>query len=143
MMSNTMIRPEIQALIERGNVTLSETELLRCNLDEWVMLIPSFTDESFVANLECILGAQDYRSAVTLYLPELLRRFKSVSMERNRVKDGERTYEREYVLPCFEWAKEVGYDLQQAVYDNPGHNCVELLVKWLIAQRNLHSVEEG
>jgi len=43
-----------------------------------------------------------------------------------------RTYERDYVLPCFEWAKEAGLDLKQLVRDNPGHNCTELLVKTLL-----------
>jgi hypothetical protein len=37
-------------------------------------------------------------------------------------------YERDYVLPCFAWAKERGMDLQQMVFDNPGKNCVELLI---------------
>jgi len=40
-------------------------------------------------------------------------------------------YEREYVLPCFQWARELGFDLERMVIDNPGHNCVELLVSTL------------
>lgn len=42
-----------------------------------------------------------------------------------------REYEEKYILPCFEWAKEIGYDLQEAVYRNPGRNCVELFVNHL------------
>jgi len=41
-------------------------------------------------------------------------------------------YERDYILPCFRWAKEVGVDLSELVSANPGHNCVELLVSWLV-----------
>jgi len=40
-------------------------------------------------------------------------------------------YEQEYILPCFKWAAEMGYDLEAAVRDKPGKNCVELLVEWL------------
>lgn len=40
-------------------------------------------------------------------------------------------YEREYILPCFQWARELGFDLERMVIDNPGHNCVELLVSTL------------
>ena len=47
-------------------------------------------------------------------------------------------YERDYILPCFKWAKELGYDLEKAVSDHPGKNCVELLVMWLRAERCLH-----
>ena len=36
-------------------------------------------------------------------------------------------YEQEYILPCFDWAAEVGIDLRQLVRDNPGKNCVRLL----------------
>lgn len=44
-------------------------------------------------------------------------------------------YERDYILPCFKWAKEVGLDLEEAVRKNPGKNCVELLVEWLMAHQ--------
>jgi len=40
-------------------------------------------------------------------------------------------YERDYVLPCFKWAEESGFDLRKAVAENPGRNCVDLLVRWL------------
>ena len=46
-----------------------------------------------------------------------------------------RLYENEYILPCFRWTKEQGIDLEKLVRDNPGHNCVELLVKELISQK--------
>ena len=40
-------------------------------------------------------------------------------------------YEKKYILPCFKWAKELNIDLENLVKENPGHNCVELLVKTL------------
>jgi len=40
-------------------------------------------------------------------------------------------YERDYILPCFKWAEESGLDLHKAVAENPGRNCVDLLVRWL------------
>ena len=40
-----------------------------------------------------------------------------------------REYERDYILPCFQWANEYGIDLRKLVRDNPGKNCVELLVR--------------
>jgi hypothetical protein len=39
-----------------------------------------------------------------------------------------REYEREYIMPCFEEAKKRGFDLEQIVRDNPGRNCVRLLI---------------
>lgn len=36
--------------------------------------------------------------------------------------------EREYVLPLFGLATELGFDLSQAVRDNPGKNCNELFI---------------
>jgi hypothetical protein len=38
---------------------------------------------------------------------------------------------REYVRACFKWAEESGLDLRKAVTENPGRNCVDLLVQWL------------
>lgn len=43
-------------------------------------------------------------------------------------------YERDYILPCFKWAEELGYDLHEAVRENPGRNCVDLFVRWLRGQ---------
>lgn len=40
-------------------------------------------------------------------------------------------YEREYILPAFEWAKEVNFDLPAAVKEAKG-NCIERLVRHLI-----------
>jgi hypothetical protein len=59
-----------------------------------------------------------------------------------------RQYEDEYVLPTFEWAKTIGYDLHEAVKNNPGKNCVQLLFTHLRtelgkAQRAVKRLEEG
>jgi hypothetical protein len=35
-------------------------------------------------------------------------------------------YEREYILPTFRWAKAIGFDLERAVSENAGKNCVVL-----------------
>lgn len=43
-------------------------------------------------------------------------------------------YEQEYILPCFDLAKESGIDLRDEVSKNAGTNCVVLLVKLLQAQ---------
>lgn len=40
-------------------------------------------------------------------------------------------YERDFILPCFRWARELGLDLEQMVLANPGRNCVDLLVSTL------------
>jgi hypothetical protein len=45
-------------------------------------------------------------------------------------------YERQYILPCFDLATKCGYDLRQMVTDNPGQNCVMLLVNKLTADRD-------
>lgn len=42
-----------------------------------------------------------------------------------------RDYEEQFILPCFTWAEEVGFDLRKAVSDNPGKNCVVLFVERL------------
>ena len=53
-------------------------------------------------------------------------------------------YERDYILPCFKWAEELGYDLHEAVRENPGRNCVDLFVRWLRGQaRTAKSLAES
>lgn len=79
------IRPEIQALIRRGNVTLAELQEIRCNSWEWEALAPALDDAAFVDRMQYALNncAQSktrpftvYDDAVKgLYAPELLNRF--------------------------------------------------------------------
>jgi hypothetical protein len=42
-----------------------------------------------------------------------------------------RKYEREYILPSFTFAEAIGFDLRKAVSENPGKNCVALIVEHL------------
>lgn len=42
------VRPEIQALAKRGNVTPAEVAELRINSWEWEHLIPAMNDEAFI-----------------------------------------------------------------------------------------------
>jgi hypothetical protein len=51
--------------------------------------------------------------------------------ERDEAAAKWQKYEQGYILPCFKWAEESGLDLREAVSDNPGRNCVEILVRWL------------
>lgn len=54
-------------------------------------------------------------------------------LQQNREKW--QTYEREYILPSFDWAREkLGLDLQKLVTDNPGKNCNQLLFEWMFAK---------
>lgn len=50
-----------------------------------------------------------------------------VMKELARASSKWRGYEREYVLPPFKWAEEIGFDLRAAVRNNPGKNCAKLL----------------
>ena len=79
------VRPEIQALAKRGNVTPAEVAELRINSWEWEHLTPAMNDEAFVARLEHAIKNSGwhkrpfstYNEAVEgMYAPELLRRFK-------------------------------------------------------------------
>lgn len=135
------VRPEIQALAKRGNVTPAELAELRCNSWEREHLVPAMTDEAFVTDMEhvmanCGLRKRPYvvydEAVVGLHAPELLRRFKlatqAAEYHRKKWEESEK-----YITPCFRWAEEycTNFNLQQAVHDNPGKNCVQLLVERL------------
>ncbi|HTG95766.1 MAG TPA: hypothetical protein VL866_24410 [Pyrinomonadaceae bacterium] len=96
--------------------------------------ITSFLDLTFIA-----------RNGRVMSTPEIIARIKEVSAELDQLREsadeierlkGEverltakyREYEQNYILPCFRWADEIGFDLREAVKDNTGKNCVELLV---------------
>ena len=55
----------------------------------------------------------------------------SLREDRDAASKKWQEYERDYILPCFRWARELGIDLERMVLDSPGHNCVELLVSTL------------
>ena len=44
--------------------------------------------------------------------------------------------EQEHIIPLFNYAKTIGFDLQQLVYDNPGKNCSQLFFEKVIALIN-------
>jgi hypothetical protein len=87
--SEQHIRPEIAALIARGNITLTELNELRCNSWEWQAMVPAMNDEAFVDRMEyalknCFTPARrpfsTYNEAVEgLWAPELIRRYKAIS----------------------------------------------------------------
>ncbi len=55
----------------------------------------------------------------------------SLREDRDAASKKWQDYERDFILPCFRWARELGLDLEQMVLANPGRNCVELLVSAL------------
>lgn len=82
--ANCQIRPEIQALIDRGRVTLAEYMSLRCNSYEWEAIVPALDDRAFFAALRHCLDncsqiarpAASYdEAAIAVYLPDLKRRY--------------------------------------------------------------------
>jgi hypothetical protein len=83
-MSDTMIRPEVRALAERGNITLAEWEKFRGNSWEMELLIPRLDNEAFARVARemvdnCRISGRrpfpTYNEAVPgLIVPELLRR---------------------------------------------------------------------
>jgi hypothetical protein len=88
------IRPEIAALIARGNITLTELNELRCNSWEWQAMVPAMNDEAFVDRMEyalknCFTPARrpfsTYNEAVEgLWAPQLIRRYQTL---RERLHD--------------------------------------------------------
>jgi len=77
------IRHEIQALIDRGNVTLADLQELRCNSWEWDALVPAMTDEALIARAQYALDnsrrprypSVTYdESVLGVFAPELMRR---------------------------------------------------------------------
>ena len=54
------VRPEVQALVRRGNVTAAEVAEMRCNSWEWEALTLAMDDEAFVTR-QC-LGTRGTRT---------------------------------------------------------------------------------
>jgi hypothetical protein len=77
------IRPEIAALVARGNITREEVKDLRCNADEWNAIRLASDDDAFVDAFEyalknCGNHARPITyedSVVEIFAPDLLRRF--------------------------------------------------------------------
>lgn len=104
------------------------------SFEERQALVSAMSDEALC---ECVEGSlpgffhSDTEALQSLFAPELLRRLKAATLNSEENAKKWQEYEKNYILPCFTWAKESGLDLEAAVRDNPGHNCVELLVRWL------------
>lgn len=80
-----------------------------------------------VRELRKILGAETGESVVYVA--------KDLVVSRDGAVNKWQEYERDYILPCFGWARELGWDLEEMVRDNPSKNCVELLVRRLMDER--------
>ena len=50
---------------------------------------------------------------------ELIEAIEKLTHERDAAIKIWQEYERDYILPCFRWAKELGIDLQELAYANP------------------------
>lgn len=111
------------------------------SLEERQALVSAMPDEALC---ECVEGSlpgffhSDTEALQSLFAPELLRRLKAATLNSEENAKKWQEYEKNYILPCFIWAKESGLDLEAAVRDNPGHNCVELLVRWLQTHKQAH-----
>ena len=73
------MRPHIQALIDRGNVTLDEYNSTIANNSEWKALTSALTDEAFIAIFDAwVRECNTYRvgTMLPIYGPEIVRRFK-------------------------------------------------------------------
>lgn len=91
------VRPEIRALVRRGNVTPAEVSALRSNSWEWEAIVPALNDEAFVERMEyalknCLTKLErpftTYNQAVEgLYAPELIRRFKNIALRASAADD--------------------------------------------------------
>lgn len=78
------IRPELQKLIDRGNVTLDEIKELRCNSWEWDALVPAMSDDALLDRMQyaidnCARGRvkpslvyEDW--VIGVFAPELMKR---------------------------------------------------------------------
>lgn len=80
------VRPEIQALVKRGHITLDEYKNLRCNSWEWDHVHGALDDEALVYAVEhnlknCFPKSHPCTtysdSLAAIFAPELLRRFKA------------------------------------------------------------------
>lgn len=91
-MNDDRIRPEIKALVERGNITKAEYESLRCKSWEWEAVVPALDDEALTAYVEHNLAncfprtwnpCLTYPDALVVVLvPELLRRLRARPVQK-------------------------------------------------------------
>lgn len=80
------------------------------------------------------------------YLHQLLAEIDALRVELRAANAKWQDYETRHILPCFAVAKEIGFDLQGAVLDNPGRCSTELLVAHLrseIAEARRKALDEA
>jgi hypothetical protein len=83
---NSHIKPEIRALIERGNITIPEWENLRMNSWEQEEIVPAMSDELLARVIRHTLKncnwrrkpATTYDEALQLYAEEAARRLEAI-----------------------------------------------------------------
>lgn len=89
------IKPEIAALIKRGNVTVEEMRNLRANSYEWESLTPALSNEALIERTNQAIDncprahvpAQSYTEAVhAVFAPELIKRMQAL---QDRVKQSD------------------------------------------------------
>jgi hypothetical protein len=80
------IRPEIQALIDRGNITIEDMRDLRANSYEWESMVPALSTEALIDRTSHAIDncpranvpAQSYTEAVhAVFAPELIKRLRA------------------------------------------------------------------
>lgn len=81
------IKPEITALIKRGNITVEEVHNLRANSYEWEAMVPALSIEALIERTNQALDncprpnipAQSYTEAVRdVFAPELIKRLRQL-----------------------------------------------------------------
>lgn len=81
------IKPEIAALIKRGNITIEEMRDLRANSYEWESLTPALSNEALIERTNQAIDncprahvpAQSYPEAVhAVFAPELIKRLRQL-----------------------------------------------------------------
>lgn len=78
------IRPEIQNLLDRGNITLAEYKTLSATHHEWREIFKALDDDAFIDRFQYLLNNCEFDrhdvsyndGMISTYAPELFRRFK-------------------------------------------------------------------
>lgn len=89
------VRPEIQAIVKRGGITLAEYQSLRGNSWEWEHIATALGDEAFTAYAENVIrNCQRHATPYVTYdeacsgfvAPELLKRWTAALAEVERLR---------------------------------------------------------
>lgn len=110
------VSPEIQKLIDRGNVTSAELKEIRCNSWEWQALVPAMTNEALLDRTRHALDnstpphrpASTYDEAVIgVFAPVLMERLAKATAEAVRHRERSALTYDELRQAC----KNIGFDL--------------------------------